>query len=197
MKSFSVFFAKLLSVVFHPIFVPTYAYLLYSYRFLPMFSFLSFALVFLFTAIIPSFSIVVLYKLKMVSSLTLEDAKDRKYPYLITLISYQILIFLLGRFGDYFFYYICLAMLCLALVTCINLFWKISAHMTAFGVMIVMIMSQAYIENQNPYELFVVSFFLAGLIAYARIKLKSHTLLQTLVGFLLCFFVLFIFILIL
>ncbi len=195
MKPFPLFFAKLISVVFHPIFIPTYAYLFYCYRFRFTFSLLSFILVFLFTAIIPLLSIVILYRLKNISSLTLENAKDRKYPYLVTLCSYGTLVFLLGRLGDNFLYYICLAILCLALVTIINFFWKISAHMTAFGAMLATIMLQAYIERQNPYALFVVLFLFAGLIAYARIRLKSHTLLQTLAGFLLCFFVLSIFLL--
>lgn len=196
MKRYSVLFSQLLSVVFHPFFIPTYLFVLCRVLFFNglgriMYLYDSFwvSLFFicLFTAVIPLLSVLILYKTGQVTSIALKNAKERRYPYLITLISYATLAFLLYKAGNPFCFYVYFAIVCLALVATINLVWKISAHMTAFGGLMAIVMFQSYVMGLNPYILFAVLFTLAGLIASARIRLESHDLSQILVGFLLGF----------
>lgn len=196
MKKYSVVFSQLLSVVFHPFFIPTYLFVLCRVLFFKdlgrmMYLYdsfwLSLFIICLFTAVIPFLSILVLYKTGRVTSIALKDGNERKYPYLITLISYAILAFLLYKVGNPFCFYVYFAIVCLALVATINLVWKISAHMTAFGGLMAIVMFQSYMMGLNPYVFFALLFTLAGVIGYARMCLEAHNLSQILVGFLLGF----------
>jgi membrane-associated phospholipid phosphatase len=175
--------------------MPTYGFLLVKYLFFKgtLGSMLlkdSLCFVFLFTAIIPFLSIGILYKFKKISSLTLDKPSDRQLPYLITLLSYIVLVIYFVTPINPFSQYMFVAIVCLMLVMLINIVWKISAHMTAIGGLIAMIMFESYQFSLNPYVVISILFFIAGLVAYARVYLKSHTILQTLVGFLLGFVVL-------
>ena len=118
--------------------MPTYGFLLVKYLFFKgtLGSMLlkdSLCFVFLFTAIIPFLSIGILYKFKKISSLTLDKPSDRQLPYLITLLSYIVLVIYFVTPINPFSQYMFVAIVCLMLVMLINIVWKISAHMTAIG----------------------------------------------------------------
>lgn len=51
-----------------------------------------------------------------------------------------------------------------------------------------------FVENSNPYFMFMGLFIIAGLVGTSRLILKRHTLAQVIAGFLLGFLVSFIFV---
>lgn len=194
MKSFELFIAKFLSVVLHPIFVPTYSCLLYQalFKVYPTDFGTILGVYFLFTALIPMAFIVALYRFKLISSIRIENAKERREPYLITLILYVGLGMTLNSMNLPVLLIVYTGSVCLAVLMCLNKISKVSAHMTAIGGVTATLMFETFCLGMNPYGLFMALFALSGLLAFARLRLKAHTPTQTLVGFLIGFLVIFL-----
>ncbi|HCC85056.1 MAG TPA: hypothetical protein DEQ06_00415, partial [Porphyromonadaceae bacterium] len=77
----------------------------------------------------------------------------------------------------------------------ITLTWKISAHMFGVGGLIGGAMAVSYfVEQSNPYYMFMGLFIIAGLVGTSRLILRRHTLYQVIAGFLLGFLVSFLFV---
>lgn len=198
MKSFSSF----ISSVFQPLLMPTYGVIL-------LFSYSYFGLVysdrywqiilpvFLFSFVIPGLLIYLLFKLKLLSDLALKVRKERFLPYLVTLFSYSAMILFYYRINmpTWFLMMMAGSIAIMIIAILITLTWKISAHMFGVGGMVGGVMSVCYyVENSNPYWLFIGLFILAGLVGTSRLVLKRHTIAQVIAGFLLGFSVAFIFV---
>lgn len=128
--------SRILSSVFSPILLPTYAMILIGQ--VSVMHFLSaktlwivIGVVFLLTAVLPAVSIFTLYKLGMVSDPGLNVRTERTIPYLTVVASYLVCGYFLQRSGapewlPMFFYGGALASL---VSTVVNRWWKISAHL--------------------------------------------------------------------
>jgi membrane-associated phospholipid phosphatase len=151
----------------------------------------------LFSFAIPAVLIYLLYRLRVVSDLSLTKRNERFLPYLITLVSYCIMILFYYKMQMPMWFLMLMigtvAIMFTAIV--ITFFWKISAHMFGIGGMMGGVMSVSYfVEKSNPYLMFVGLFILAGLVGTSRLILKRHTFAQVIAGFALGFGISFAFV---
>lgn len=178
-------FAKFISYVFHPLFIPVYIFLWLTWRFPIHFdditprglTFKTIS-VFLNASFFPAFSVFLLWKLKFIDTIFLRTQKDRIIPYIITMIFYWWLWYLSRTFTDQpdvlkFFYFGIFLNTVFGLV--INNFIKISMHSMGAGTLLMlMILTLGRYETFLGADLLVVT-FLAGLICTARLLLNEHS----------------------
>lgn len=126
---------------------------------------------------------------KQIDNLYLRDARQRTLPYIYTCICYGAWCYFLAAIlhAPRFFVVSAIgATIALALVTLINLRWKISAHLTGLGGLLGGMMSY-YLSSGSLTSVWpgVAGYLLVLLLMYARLYLNEHTPLQVVVGFLL------------
>lgn len=175
-------FNKIISYLIHPIVIPTIVTIIY-FIIMPkhtprQMELLVISSVFFGTYVIPLFFLLTLKSSKVIESLHLEIAQERKFP-IMFFISISILIStLLKRIPSImelslFFYGMTLALSIVYLLLYIK--FKASLHMVGIGGLIGFFIFFSY-EFQINLLLFVAFLFLiAGVIASARIKLKAHS----------------------
>lgn len=194
--------AHLISTIFQPLLMPTYGVmLLFVYTYFgvtyPHQFWLIITPVALFSFAIPAILIFMLYKIGIVSDLSLKIRRERIYPYLITLVSYSAMIWFYHRMHmpTWFFMIIVSSVAIMIVAIFITLKWKISAHMFGIGGLIGGAMSVSYfVEHSNPYFMFMGLFIIAGLVGTSRLILRRHTLAQVIAGFLLGLLISFVFV---
>lgn len=194
--------AHLISTIFQPLLMPIYGVmLLFVYTYFGVHYLQQFWVIIipvaLFSFAIPAILIFILYKIGVISDLSLKIRSERIYPYVITLISYSVMIFFYYRMHmPTWFLMIMVSTVAIMIVAIlITLKWKISAHMFGIGGLIGGAMSVSYfVEHSNPYFMFMGLFIIAGLVGTSRLILKRHTLAQVIAGFLLGFFLSFVFV---
>ena len=185
-------FSKILSFVFHPVLMPTYAILLLLYfskvfsQFMPIEQKTHLInLTLIFTLLLPLLGVFLLKKLKIVSSIYMENQKERKWPLLIAISSY----YLLFRMFEFLHIHPIIiklvlgAMLILFLAVIISNFWKISLHMLGIGGVFGAFLAFQYLFGGKLF-LIILLLLCSGLVAYARINENAHTLKQVYLGFL-------------
>ena len=135
MKSIS----HVISTVFQPLLMPTYGIMLlfvytyfgviYRHQFWQIVS-----PVILFSFAIPVILIYILFRIGVVSDLSLKIRRQRIYPYLITLLSYTVMIIFYYRMHmpRWFMMIMVASVVIMVIAILITLLWKISAHM--FGI---------------------------------------------------------------
>lgn len=194
--------AHLISTIFQPLLMPTYGVmLLFVYTYFgvtyPHQFWLIITPVALFSFAIPAILIFMLYKIGIVSDLSLKIRRERIYPYLITLVSYSAMIWFYHRMHmpTWFFMIMVSSVAIMIVAIFITLKWKISAHMFGIGGLIGGAMSVSYfVEHSNPYFMFMGLFIIAGLVGTSRLILRRHTLAQVIAGFLLGLLISFVFV---
>lgn len=192
--------AHLISTIFQPLLMPTYGVmLLFVYTYFGVIYQQQFwiiiAPVVLFSFVIPAILIFMLYRLGIISDLSLKVRSERIYPYIITLLSYTVMIFFYHkmRMPTWFFMIMVSSVAIMITATLITLKWKISAHMFGIGGLIGGAMSVSYfVEHSNPYFMFMGLFIIAGLVGTSRLILKRHTIAQVIAGFFLGFILAFV-----
>lgn len=182
--------AHILSDVFMPLFVPTYGMIIAMWftplQYLPLSTRIwSTAAIALMTAIIPMIVIGSLMKMGKVSDPSISNPKQRTIPYLTSIICYAAsAIYLMSLHAEYWltaFYAGAGVVSLLSLI--ITSRWKISAHTGAVGGLAAIIFwlgRAGYLEN--PLLWVSGAFMLVGLIAWSRLYLERHTLLQVFAG---------------
>lgn len=193
-------FASFLSVLFHPLLLPTYAAALimflapHFFAHLSSINFnLSIIIVFIFTFIFPVVSILIMRGLDVISSFEMQDAKERIFPiiaigsfyiwmyfffkptYRQTMASTLVSNMLLGAIIAIFFSFI------------INLFKKISLHAMGMGSLVAIAFSLISISAYDIRFLLMGIIVLAGMVGTARLILKAHTQDEIWIGYLIGF----------
>lgn len=194
--------AHVISTIFQPLLMPTYGVmLLFVYTYFGVIYTRQFWLIispiFLFSFVIPAILIFMLFRMGIISDLSLTKRRERFYPYLITLLSYTAMMIFYYRMNmpKWFLLMIAASIAIMVAAIVITLWWKISAHMFGIGGLVGGAMSVSYfVERSNPYYLFMGLFILAGLVGTSRLILKRHTLPQVIAGFLLGFLLSFVFV---
>ena len=194
--------AHVISTVFQPLLMPTYGVvLLFVYTYFGVIYTRQFWLIIspivLFSFVIPAILIFMLFRMGVISDLSLTKRRERFFPYLITLLSYTAMMLFYYRMNmpKWFLLMIAAPIVIMIIAILITLRWKISAHMFGIGGLIGGAMSVSYfVERSNPYYMFMGLFILAGLIGTSRLILKRHTLGQVIAGFLLGLLVSFLFV---
>ncbi len=177
--------AKIISYIFHPLFIPTYIFLWLASRFpfefagiTPIGLFFRKITVFWMTAFFPAFSVFLLWRLKFIDSIFLKTQKDRIVPYIITMIFYWWLWYLSRNFSDqpfalrFFFLGIFFATI---LGMMLNNFFKISMHAIGVGGSIIFaVLTCFYYQTYLGADLSLI-LFISGLVCTARFIASDHT----------------------
>jgi hypothetical protein len=189
--------ARLISIVFHPVLMPSYALVLlvtfsdyFKFILAPSFKIAIFSITILNTLLIPLSVIFLLYKRGLIKSFNLETRQERIMPLLLNAALMLVTYFMLIKIGLPKIF--SLIMLGAALATLIAVIvtykWKLSLHMIGIGGIIGLLFSLTEILQIDFRLLVIICFLLAGLIGVARMSLQSHKQLQLYAGFLTGFF---------
>ncbi|NCC98090.1 MAG: hypothetical protein EOL95_00090 [Bacteroidia bacterium] len=183
-------FAKILTLLFQPIFVPLYGFILlwnssYFYAYSLLIKVMVLGLSSLFMVILPAIFYAILCKTGNITTPQATNSKERIPAYIITMSFYSMLIYILLYIGVvYYFNYIVLgALLALIIVFIVNFYWKISAHATGMGGLLGAVMYINWLQHQNFLWLYVAIILCGALVASARLQLKAHTSMQLLAGY--------------
>jgi hypothetical protein len=190
--------AQVLSVLFHPLLMPTYLFCIVLYLLPP--SVITFpverrwailVLVFSSTFMIPGLGTYFLYRHGYVDNLTLEHRPERNLPFFFTTICFGVTTYLFYQeayFDRLFFYIMTLITLSVFLTFLFSLRWKISAHAVGLGgaLGILFLLNQLLPENELLY-LIVATIICTGLVLSARLELDAHSPAEVYSGFLLGF----------
>jgi hypothetical protein len=188
--------AKVISVIFHPLFMPLYGMaIIFSAP--TLFGYLPFNvkrllfLIILVNNVLLPFSLLPFFiHRQIISSWNLNERKDRVVPLVLATILYGTTSYIIFRFPvpGFLKSFIFSTGLLSLLVTIINLRWKISLHSVGAGALIsiVLILSMKMLV---PLQWHLISVILiAGLILSSRLELNQHTPAQVWVGLMTGFF---------
>lgn len=188
--------AKGLSVVLYPLFVPTYGIGLFCLAFhcqvMPLTTpWVTVAIIgtFFFTCLIPVTAIWLMIRRGSVRSMQIEHAEERTTPYLYSAVAFAFwsyMVISVLRAPDYLCFIAVGATVAICLVAIINMYWKISAHLTGMGGLTGGIMAFCLgIEALPTWGTLTTILGLSLLLMYARLYLNAHTPAQVCVGWLL------------
>jgi membrane-associated phospholipid phosphatase len=191
--------AKFISIIFHPVLIPTLGFLLlFNSGF--YFSMLTWEakryvlLVVLFsTGILPMLSVAIL-ALNPKFSISMENSKDRIIPLLSSSIFYYLGFMLLGQMKAFpvFKLFLTASILVIIVLLVISFKWKISNHMAAVGGMAGTLFALSFRSGVNPLYAILAVVLISGLVGSARLILNKHTLKQIIAGYALGFSVLYL-----
>ena len=184
--------SQIISVIFHPIFIPLYLAVIFvnSLPFALLYSsaykIVILGTIAIFTCIIPIFCMFFQYLTGSISNFYIEERKKRTPIYALSLISCIICVFCLVylRIEPFFLFIFVSSLIAVLVLAVVNLKWKISAHGCGAGVLCGAIFAFAYYLSANSVLLFCAVIFIAGTIMTSRLALKAHTLWQVAAGFL-------------
>ena len=172
-------FAKVISYIFDGSYISIPAYfilnffMLETYKEILIWTFLCI----LFGSLIPFVFILILYKKKKINDLHVPKREERIKPTLVTLVSYMLGFFVFYIFNSpvYLRAVFFGSFLTALVLTLITYFWKISFHtswITFFCITYYVIFGKWMI----PLAVFI------PLVAWARVKIKRHTIAQVICG---------------
>ena len=181
--------AQFISIIFHPILLPTWMFLIFIVSGICKVSFINIeiclAVIFGTTFILPISFLLVLKKIKVIESFTMEKREERFIP----IFAVVIFLFATSRFFNgipalalYNFYLICNLILCV-IVFWINFWWKISMHEIGWGAFTATLFILSTISAKIFLPYLIASFILSGIVGSARLYLKSHSTSQIYAGF--------------
>ena len=200
-------YAHIISVIFHPLLMPSYLFL-----FIILFAtslmqplqrdslFRVLFIIFIVTFVIPIISIGTLRLSNFISDFKLEERKQRVTPFLFVSCFYGITAYMFYskfNFNSLIFIIFAITTALLLTLTIITRFWKISIHGAGIGGAVGFILALGlYHPIPNFALILAVVAIITGLIAYARLSINAHTPLQVYSGVLLgaffCFSALYI-----
>jgi hypothetical protein len=190
----SQFSARFLSVVLHPLLLPTYLYAFILYYLpapvlsLPMQSrWIVLGMILFTTFLIPALGAYTMVRIGHLDSMEMDRREQRRLPLLFTGLCYSITSYLLyqEQAFDEIFYFIMVIITASVLLTYgISLFWKISAHSVglggALGLLILIHNIVPEVEMLFP---IATGFVLSGAVLSARLALHAHTPAEVYAGF--------------
>jgi membrane-associated phospholipid phosphatase len=189
-------FARVISYIFHPLLIPTYAYiiLLHLQVYFSMIipspqKWLIISLIFITTFLFPTIISLFLVKRKLVKTMEMHGKEERTLPYMITVVFFYLTYYLLKKLqiSPIFYYFMAGATFLVIITLVINLFWKISGHMISIGSMVGAIIGLSILMNLNLTGLIIIMITISGIVAYARLRLNAHYPTQVYTGFLMGF----------
>jgi membrane-associated phospholipid phosphatase len=187
------FLARLLSVAFHPLLVPTLGMLLLF----QLDSYLQFAvppqakrfiliIVFINTALAPALAVLLLKRTGLIKSMLLDERGERLFPLLLSSLLFFLTYYLLRQvtLPSLIYYYLMGATLLVILCLLITFRWKISLHMMGLGGFTGFLIATSSFLKIDISLLIGLTFLVSGLVGASRLGLGSHTPLQVYVGYL-------------
>lgn len=186
--------ARFISIVFHPLLMPTYAILMlfninsHYLHVLPFnYKLILLGFVSLFTFILPAASIFFMIKLKLIESLEMHSSKERPIPLIIVALFFYATYHIFSELpvDTIFTLFILGATLLVLISLLINYFYKISLHMMALGGLLATLLGFSFLIHQDIRIYLFLIILISGLTGTARLKLEAHTPSQVYSGFLL------------
>ncbi len=187
-------FARVLSVLFHPLLVPTY-FLLILYR-LPVYAFLSIPVkfksmtllfVFVMTFVLPVLVAVGMMFLKLIKSMEMRQRHERILPMIAIAIFFYITFYSLEKLAVFqpaaIFMLGSTVLVLLGLI--FNYFYKISQHMIAWGGFTGAFIALSMALHMPLYFWIFGVILASGITGYARLKSESHSPFEIYSGYLL------------
>ncbi|HRN46622.1 MAG TPA: hypothetical protein PK110_08700 [Niabella sp.] len=177
-------FAKILSYLFHPVFVPVYVVLFLL--FVEPFLFVGFnkgqKIRILLQAVqmytfFPLVSIILLRTLNFIPSIKLEHKKDRIIPFIICNIWYFWIWYVWRNLPEVPVEMVVFAMsifLASSIGLLFNIYIKISMHGIALGTAVAFLASLGFMYQVSFGLYFTIAVFIAGLVSTARLILSDH-----------------------
>lgn len=186
--------ARIISLLFHPLIVPTLGFLLlfnsqayFAVMLNSTIKMAIYAIVVFNTLIIPALLALYLKRTGTIASLEMETPEERKLPYLFTACLYVVTYYLLRKVNlpPLLYLFLLGATLALIVTILINLKWKISAHMVGWGGLTGAVIGLAFRLDLDFRIVISLIVFISGLVGFARLRLKAHTPAQVYSGYLL------------
>lgn len=187
-----------LSMVFHPLLLPSYIFALILFYLPPeVISFPADArpyvllMVFLTTFLLPTLGTMLMRQAQVVKSMTLHDREDRRWPFLLAAACYTIttVVFFKQPYFDRIFPVVMgLITATVYLTLVINQFWKISAHAVGLGGSLgILWLLHGWLSEPVLVYPIILAIALCGAVLTARLALGAHTYKQVYAGFFLGF----------
>ena len=188
--------ARLTSIVFHPLLIPTLGFLLllnsgFYFTLIPWsLKRMVLMVIFLSTCLLPAISIGLL-GLNQKIDLKMDKNSDRILPLILSSIFYYAGYMVLQRlpiFPIYKFFLVASILVQIALLF-ISLKWKISAHSAAIGGLLGGFLAMSFLFQENPLLIVILLVLISGLVGTSRLILEKHTNSQVYSGFLIGFLI--------
>jgi membrane-associated phospholipid phosphatase len=187
--------SKVLSVLFYPLFIPTYGVALFCYAFSAAVAPLSVVWIaiaiagtLLLTCLLPISAIWIMVRKGDVKDMQIENPKERTMPYLYAALGFAFWSYLMIAILHapiYIQFIACGATAAIGLITIINRWWKISAHLTGIGGLLGgMICYYLGLGILPGWGILCFGVCLTLMLMYARLYLNAHTPLQVIAGWL-------------
>jgi len=182
-------FLRIISVLFHPLFIPTIGTLVY-FRITPKYSSNatesgSVLPIFILTVIIPIIAYLILNNIGLVKSVFKPNLKERRY-----LLYIMILLFLMVLYkvipnnytAELYFFFVGLVGASVATLVLLFLNFKSSFHMTGIASLFMYLVCLSVHFERNITIILSICMLAIGLVASARLYFKAHNKAELLVG---------------
>lgn len=182
-------FAQIISYILHPAIIPSLgAFLILNVipehitaeqiRYTTAFVFLS-------TYIVPAVFSLIMRQMGMIQSLHMSDAKDRRYPFMVSIVFFAFTGYTL--FNNEVAIEIVAVLAASAITLLIFLSFlsisKLSVHLAGMGGLTATVLYLSYTYHLMMLETLAMVVLLSGMLGTARLKLKAHSLFQVIAGF--------------
>jgi membrane-associated phospholipid phosphatase len=184
--------AKIISVLFHPLLLPTYLVLVLHGFFPSMLSlraeytYTIIGLIFVFTFVLPSLNLITLRYFGSITSLTLESRQQRILPFTFIALLYLLVTFLFYTklpFSQNFNKLMVIVTALVVVSLIITTFYKISVHSLAVGGGLgILLPLNRVAEQANLLWPTVILIIISGLVMSSRLLLNAHTPRQVMIG---------------
>jgi hypothetical protein len=183
--------AKIISIVFHPLFIPVYG-LLIIFTAPTLFWYIPFKVKKILLLVVTTNNILIPVSLlpffryrNLISSWLMETRKERIIPLLTVSLFYSVTSFIMFRLQIPVFLkgYIFSLSFVVIIVAIINFWWKISLHSVGMGALAGLVIVLSH-KMQTPLTWFIIPVIISGgLVLFSRLKLNSHNTFQVYLGY--------------
>lgn len=190
--------AKIVSVVFHPLFMPLYG-LVIIFTAPTMLGFLPaevkkilFLVILMNNVVLPVILLPFFRSWNIISSYIIDDREERIIPLVATSILYSVTSYIFFRFHlpAFLKVFVLSSTFLVIVLTIISLWWKISIHGAAAGALIAVVVALSFQMSVSLVQYLIPAILTGSIILSSRLKLNSHNPMQAWTGFLIGFFVL-------
>lgn len=186
-------FANIISVILHPLLMPTFGLLLilssgsnifilpYEARRIIL------MIVAINTLALPLLLIPLFFKLDIIKSVRMHEHRERIIPLAFTLVPYLFSYYFLNRLpimGE-IPNFLMGASIAIGIALIVSIWWKISIHMIGIGGIAGLLFALTQSFFYDIFWYLIIAIILAGLVAWARLEVNAHKPAQVYGGFLL------------
>lgn len=175
--------AQFISIVFHPLLIPTYG-LLILFSINTYFSFLLplkakvllISMILSSSVVIPIILFTLFKRMYLITDFHMRTKEERIYPYLSLTVIYFLLYVLFSKTGLHpvFSFFLLATTLITLSVFFINLRYKISVHTTAMGGFTALLTGLSFKLHTDLFWTISIVILCSGLVGFARLKTNSH-----------------------